>query len=182
MSSTIGKITFTHGFSSVKENDSVSKCFELLKREKPPVIAVLDDKEQYSGVISRRSVIRARIDPSATKVKSLMRSAPRVNTEVSLSKAAKLMIESGVRQLPVFEKNKLFEGYGTPPDYKGGRSCAVPKETQRIGPSVFEIGPSCVGLFLLSLSIQDALKSRLTAFAAYKENRLIAAETVQKSS
>jgi len=99
---------FTHGFSSVTENDSISKCLEFFKREKPPVLAVLDAKGKYAGVISRRWVIRVRLDPAATKVRSLMRPAPKVSLEVSLSKAAKLMIESGVRQLPVFEKNKLL--------------------------------------------------------------------------
>jgi CBS domain-containing protein len=106
---------FTQGFSAVKESDSVSKCLELFKREKPPVLAVLDAKGKYAGVISRRWVIRVRVDPAATKVKSLMRSAPKVSPEVSLSKAARLMIESGVRQLPVFEKNKLL-GFVTDED------------------------------------------------------------------
>jgi predicted transcriptional regulator len=36
-----------------------------------------------------------------------MRSAPKLEPDMSLSKAAKLMIQSGVRQLPVFEKEKL---------------------------------------------------------------------------
>ena len=98
---------FAKGFSSVNENDSVSKCLELFKREKPPVVAVLDAKGKYVGVISRRWVTKMRLDPAAAKVKSLMRSAPKVSFEVSLSKAARLMIESGIRQLPVFEKAKL---------------------------------------------------------------------------
>jgi CBS domain-containing protein len=98
---------FTKSFSTVNENDSVSKCLELFKREMPPVIAVLDDKGKYVGVISRRWVIRSRLDPATTKVKTLMRSAPKVSPRFSLSKAAKLIIESGVRQLPVFERNKL---------------------------------------------------------------------------
>jgi CBS domain-containing protein len=101
------KSDFTKSFSTVNENDSVSKCLELFKREMPPVIAVLDDKGKYVGVISRRWVIRSRLDPATTKVKTLMRSAPKVSPGFSLSKAAKLMIESGVRQLPVFERNKL---------------------------------------------------------------------------
>jgi CBS domain-containing protein len=106
---------FVQGFSSVNENDSVSQCLEFFKREKPPVLAVLDDKGKYVGVISRRWVVRVRLDPAAAKVKSLMRSAPRVSPEVSLSKAARLMIESGVRQLPVFEKAKLL-GFVTDED------------------------------------------------------------------
>jgi len=108
MSSTTVESVFTQGFSSVNENDSVSKCLELFKREKPPVLAVLNEKGKYAGVISRRWVIRSRLDPAATKVKSLMRGAPKVAPDFSLSKAAKLMIESGVRQLPVFEKTKLL--------------------------------------------------------------------------
>ena len=99
---------FTQGFSAVNENDSVSKCLEFFKKEKPPVLAVLDDKGKYVGVISRRWVVRMRLDPAAAKVKSLMRSVPRVAPDVSLSKAARLMIESGIRQLPVFGKTKLL--------------------------------------------------------------------------
>jgi predicted transcriptional regulator len=98
---------FSKSYSTVNENDPLSKCLELFKKEMPPVIAVLNAKGKYSGVISRRWVVRSRLDPSTTKVKSLMRPAPRVSKTVSLSKAARLMIESGVRQLPVFEKNRL---------------------------------------------------------------------------
>ncbi|MBN1245169.1 CBS domain-containing protein [Candidatus Bathyarchaeota archaeon] len=115
MSSIPVKNVFTQGFSAVNENDSVSKCLELFKREMPPVLAVLNAKGKYAGVIARRWVIRARLDPAATKVKSLMRPAPKVSPDVSLSRAAKLMIESGVRQLPVFEKAKLL-GFVTDED------------------------------------------------------------------
>ncbi len=81
----------------------------------PPVVAVLNNKGKYVGVISRRWVIRSRLDPATTKVKTLMRPAPKVSPDSSLSKAARLMIESGVRQLPVFEKNKLL-GFVTDED------------------------------------------------------------------
>ena len=98
---------FSKGFATVNENDALSRCLELFKKEMPPVIAVLDEKGKYAGVIARRWINRSRMDPATTKVKTLMRPAPKLDLELSLSKAAKLMIESGVRQLPVFEKKKL---------------------------------------------------------------------------
>ena len=131
MSSIPVKNVFTKGFSTVNENDAVSKCLELFKREMPPVIAVLDDKGKYAGVISRRWIIRSRLDPATTKVKTLMRPAPRISPESSLSKAAKLMIGSGVRQLPLFEKNKL-SGFVTDEDIIHG---AV---TQELGNTAIE--------------------------------------------
>jgi predicted transcriptional regulator len=115
MSSIPVENVFSRNFATVNENDPLSKCLELFKREMPPVIAVLDEKGRYAGVISRRWVIRSRLDPSTTKVKSLMRPASKVSKEVTLSKAARLMIESGVRQLPVFEKNRLV-GFVTDED------------------------------------------------------------------
>ncbi len=115
MSSIPVENVFSKSFSTVNENDPLSRCLELFKKEMPPVIAVLDDKGKYAGVISRRWVIRSRLDPSTAKVKSLMRPAPKVSKEVSLGKAARLMIESGVRQLPVFEKNRLV-GFVTDED------------------------------------------------------------------
>lgn len=102
------KDVFSKEYATINEDDVLSKCFELFKKEGRPVLAVLDDKGKYVGVIARRWIIRARLDPITTKVKSLMRAAPKVEPDVSLSKTAKMMIQSGVRQLPVFEKEKLI--------------------------------------------------------------------------
>ena len=107
MSAILVRDVFSKGFATVNENDALSRCLELFKKEMHPVIAVLDEKGKYAGVIARRWINRSRLDPATTKVKTLMRPAPKLDLEVSLSKAAKLMIESGVRQLPVFEKKKL---------------------------------------------------------------------------
>ncbi len=101
------KDVFSKEFSTVKENDPLSKCLDLFKKETQPVLAVVDEKGKYAGVIARRWVVRARLDPATAKVKTLMRASPKIGPEVSLNKAAKLMIQSGVRQLPVFEKEKL---------------------------------------------------------------------------
>ena len=101
------KDVYSTTFYTVNENDTLSRCLELFKKDAPPALAVLGEKEKYAGVISRRWIVRARLDPATTKVKSLMRTAPKLEPDMSLSKAAKLMIQSGVRQLPVFEKEKL---------------------------------------------------------------------------
>src|SRR3989337_3809731 len=109
MMSTISVIDVcSKGYTSVNENDPLSRCLELFKKEMPPVLAVMDKNGKYAGVISRRWITRSRLDPATTKVKTLMRPAPRVAASVSLSKAAKLMIESGIRQIPVFAKKKLW--------------------------------------------------------------------------
>jgi predicted transcriptional regulator len=101
------KGVFSKSFVTVHENDTLSRCVDLFKKEMPPVAAVLDDKDKYVGIITRRWITRPRLDLATTKVKTLMRPVPRVDPEVPLAKAARLMIESGVRQLPVFEGKKL---------------------------------------------------------------------------
>ncbi|HLE75667.1 MAG TPA: CBS domain-containing protein [Candidatus Bathyarchaeia archaeon] len=108
MSSISVKDVCSKGFSTVYESDALSRCLDLFKKEVPPVLAVLNDRGKYVGVIARRWIIRSRLDPATTKVKTLVRPAPKVDPDVPLSKAAKLMIESGVRQLPVFEGKKLL--------------------------------------------------------------------------
>jgi CBS domain-containing protein len=109
------KDVFSRGFSRVHENDTLSQCFSLFKKKKPPVLAVFDEKNQYRAVITRRWITRSRRDPSNTKVKSLMRAAPKVEEENSISEAARLMIESSIRQLPVFSGEKLL-GFVTDED------------------------------------------------------------------
>jgi CBS domain-containing protein len=103
---------FSKKFSTVNENDPLSRSIELFKKGTNPVLAVMDEEGKFTGVIARRMVNRSRLDPASTKVRSLMKPAPRIEPEDSLSKAATLMIQSNLRQLPVYE-NKKFAGFVT---------------------------------------------------------------------
>jgi CBS domain-containing protein len=105
--SATAKDIFAREYNIVNENDTLSRCLEGFKKGMPPVLAVTDERDKYMGIITRRSILRTRLDPTKTKVKSLMKTAPEVNPSDSLSRVAKLMITSGIRQLPVFEKGKL---------------------------------------------------------------------------
>ena len=107
MVSSIVEDVFSSKFASVNKDNKLSACFVLFKEESAPVLVVLNSKGKYVGVIAHRWIIRSRKDPSATKVESLMRSAPTVSLQDSLSKVARLMINSGISQLPVFSGEKL---------------------------------------------------------------------------
>jgi len=87
---------------SVSEDDTLSKCLSLFSREKPPALIVLDRGGKYRGVLARRWIVRSMLDPSVTKVKTLMRSSPKAMLQDSLGRVARLMIESEVMQLPVY--------------------------------------------------------------------------------
>jgi CBS domain-containing protein len=106
--SVTAKDIFSKGFNSVQENDTLSRCLESFKKGMPPVLAVLDEKGKYAGMITRRSILRSRLDFTIAKVRSLMQVAPQVSPDMSLAALAKLMIGSGLRQLPLFDKGKLL--------------------------------------------------------------------------
>jgi CBS domain-containing protein len=96
------------GFVKVNEDDTLSSSLSHFKEGMPPVLAVFDSKGNYKGVISRKSIKRSSFDASGTKVKTLTRPAPAVTLQDTLSKVAKLMIESEIRQLPVYSEEKLL--------------------------------------------------------------------------
>ena len=103
----IVKDVFSTKFKSVNQDDTLSACLSLFKEESTPVLVVLNSKGRYVGVITHRWIARSRYDPSTTKVETLRRSAPTVAPEDTLSKVARLMITSGISQLPVFSGEKL---------------------------------------------------------------------------
>ncbi len=92
----------------MSKDNTLSYCLSLLKAKMPPVLAVVDKEGNYEGVLARRWIMRSKnLDPSVTKVETLMRPAPAVKEEESVSRAASLMIESNIRELPVFNGDKL---------------------------------------------------------------------------
>jgi predicted transcriptional regulator len=102
------KDVYSQSFAGVREDDALSHCLSLFEKDKLRVLFVLDNGDKYKGVLARRWIIRSMLDPSATKVKTLMRSAPKVALDDSLSKVARVMIESGVMQLPVCKEEELL--------------------------------------------------------------------------
>jgi CBS domain-containing protein len=98
---------FSKKFASVNKEDPLSACISIFKKEPAPVLIVLNSKGKYAGVIAHSWIVRSRYDPATTKVETLMRSVPTVTLEDSLSKVARLMITSGISQLPVLNKEKL---------------------------------------------------------------------------
>ncbi|MGP8068382.1 MAG: CBS domain-containing protein [Candidatus Bathyarchaeia archaeon] len=102
------KDVYSKSFTSVREDDTLSHCLSLLEKDKRRVLVVLDNEGKYKGVLARRWIIRSMLDPSTTKVKTLMRSAPTVTLDDPLSKVARLIIESGVMQLPVCREQELL--------------------------------------------------------------------------
>lgn len=104
----IVKDVFSTKFKSVNQDDTLSVCLPLFKEGLPPVLVVLNDKGRHVGVIARRWIVRSRVNPATTKVETLMRPAPKASLQDSLSKAARLMINSGIMQLPVYSGEKLL--------------------------------------------------------------------------
>jgi predicted transcriptional regulator len=98
---------FSTSFKSVNHDSPLSASLSLLKEESTPVLVVLNSKGKYVGVIAHRWIVRSRSDPATTKVETLMRSAPTVSLQDSLSKVARLMITSGISLLPVFKGDKF---------------------------------------------------------------------------
>ena len=113
--SVTAKDIYSKKLNSVKDTDTLSKCLEGFKKGMPPALAVLDEKGKYVGMITRRAILRSRLDFTMAKVRPLMLNAPQVSPDMPLGELAKLMIGSGMRQLPLFDKGKLL-GFVTDED------------------------------------------------------------------
>ncbi|MEJ2271094.1 MAG: CBS domain-containing protein [Candidatus Bathyarchaeota archaeon] len=107
MVSSIVKDVFLTEYKSINKDEPLSACLSILNKESTPVLIVLNGKGKYTGVIAHRWIIRSRYNPATTKVETLTRPAPTVSLEDKLSKVAKLMITSGINQLPVFTGDKM---------------------------------------------------------------------------
>lgn len=47
------KDVISKGFKTVHDSDTLSRCLEVFEKGMPPVLAVLNDKGKYEGMITR---------------------------------------------------------------------------------------------------------------------------------
>ncbi|OGK17830.1 hypothetical protein A3G67_02790 [Candidatus Roizmanbacteria bacterium RIFCSPLOWO2_12_FULL_40_12] len=88
--------TLSHALSSLKSSHDAAFVF--------------DEKDNYMGLVNPYySIIKTSL-PGNAKVEHCLFHAPRIRRNFPIAKVAKLMIESKVHYLPVFDQNNKFVG------------------------------------------------------------------------
>ena len=96
----------TREFAEVDADKRLGKVRSLFERENPKGIVVTDDGE-YEGIVNQRQLVQSHIKDGA-KVRSLVRSAPRVRRHDGVREVARVLVESGAKIAPVFEGDNLW--------------------------------------------------------------------------
>jgi len=92
----------------VSPEDSVSKLISLIEKHCLREILVTDNKKLKGIVYSKDIAKKGIIDPSKNKVNNLMRFPPHtLSPDQDVNEAAKSIFKTGLRALPVVEKNKV---------------------------------------------------------------------------
>jgi len=93
-------------FLRVSASDPVSRTMNLFISTKNKNALVFDGKK-FSGIVSWRSLYRGAKDFSKVSNASVAEKAPALSPSEPVERIAKLMVETGLRSLPVFDKNVL---------------------------------------------------------------------------
>ncbi len=92
----------------VSEDSWLSEILKAL--EKNRAVFVVDGLGRYKGIITEAVAYRPSIDVRSAKVKSVLYKAPALSSSDSARKAARLMVESGVKVLPVINESEILMG------------------------------------------------------------------------
>ena len=88
----------------IEPDEPISRALSIF--EETDTIIVMENKN-YKGVLIEKELTRAKLPPNA-KVKSFIKSAPKLDVDTDMEEIARLMLESNIYALPVFENEKLI--------------------------------------------------------------------------
>jgi len=98
----------TDKFAKIDINAPLSEAIGIIEKDNPDLILVFDGKT-YKGVVTQDLLIRSHLkwDPTKAKVRDVYKHAPVIAPKEDLSLAARLMIETDLRSLPVGDKANI---------------------------------------------------------------------------
>ncbi|AMM53391.1 CBS domain-containing protein [Pyrococcus kukulkanii] len=101
----------TDKYAKIDISAPLSEAIGIIEKEDPDLILVFDDNV-YKGVLTQDLIIRSHLkwDPTKAKVRDVYKPAPVVKPNDDLSHAAKLMLETDLRSLPVGESKAEIMG------------------------------------------------------------------------
>ncbi|MCX8190853.1 MAG: CBS domain-containing protein [Candidatus Aenigmarchaeota archaeon] len=89
----------------IKEDETISQAVERMVKNRYHQLPVVNEK--IEGMIFLKDIIKVKSDLTKTGVKNIVRSVPYLEKNQDVEKAIKILIESGVRALPVVENEKI---------------------------------------------------------------------------
>ena len=95
---------------SLSSKDSVQRMISLMEKYHIHEIPIINDKKLVGIISSKRLTQQPIKDPYKMKVKSLKMSAPTsLDPEANIDVAAKFLLKTGLRAMPVVENKKVMQ-------------------------------------------------------------------------
>ena len=105
----------TKNYVTVSTEDTISTAISKMSNRNIHHLLVLDTKGKYAGMIEYNMLYKRESLPVTTKVKTVMARTPSISPDASITEAARQMLDTGLRALPVMKGGKL-EGIVTATD------------------------------------------------------------------
>ena len=83
---------------TVDKNSTISEIQDLFEKQRD--LIVVSNETFYEGIINESLAYKINYDPTTTKVKTLMKVAPKLSGNENVEVVSKLMVESGFKTLP----------------------------------------------------------------------------------
>ncbi len=96
------KEIMTENVVTCSPDDMISSVLAKMKANKIHQLPVLN-KKQIAGIIILDNIVKKEIDPTSTKVSTLMSFCPVVSPEANTEDAIELILGSNIRALPVYD-------------------------------------------------------------------------------
>lgn len=91
---------------SISPEDTVAKAISLMIENRVHQLPVIEDNE-YDGMVYVKHFIEANVFPRTTKARHFVVKTPSLSPNAEIWQANQAIIKSGLRALPVINKNKL---------------------------------------------------------------------------
>ncbi|MBD6956172.1 MAG: CBS domain-containing protein [Thermoplasmata archaeon] len=101
----------------VHVDDPLSKVISILKENRIHEVPVVDDKKRVRGYFDYENLMRRKNVPLTAKISTLMIFPPKVEEELPVVEAIRVMVNNGLRSLPVTKANDLLTGLVSRTDF-----------------------------------------------------------------
>ncbi len=103
----VGEIMTTKVIALTTE-DFISSAIAKMSDNKMHHIPILDGKGDYVGMLDYNLLYKRESIPVTTKIKTIMERTPSITSNASIADAARVMVDSGLKALPVLDKKKII--------------------------------------------------------------------------